>query len=65
MSNSEIPQHFLELRNYINKCKYKNCTHKHEPDCAIDKALENSDIHPSRHKSLMRLLGRIDNKSHL
>lgn len=58
MSQAELPKHFKELEGYLGHCKYKNCSHVHEPHCAIDQALEEGKIHRSRHKSLLSLLSK-------
>ncbi|HLX53889.1 MAG TPA: ribosome small subunit-dependent GTPase A, partial [Aquella sp.] len=35
LSVEELPELFPELRTYINKCRFRNCRHLNEPDCAI------------------------------
>lgn len=44
-----------DFQPHIQDCKFSNCTHLHEPQCAVQAALERGEISASRHK-LYRLL---------
>ena len=46
---------FPEFSPFLGKCRFNDCTHRSEPDCAIRKAVQNGAIHPSRHGSYVRL----------
>lgn len=46
---TEIAERFPEMRALMHQCKFHNCTHLHEPDCAVKKALEKGNIFPSRY----------------
>ena len=48
--------YFLEFVPYIHDCRYPNCTHDHEPACAIRAAVERGDITQVRYDSYLRLL---------
>ncbi len=52
----ELAHGFIEFRPYIGQCKFRDCTHTHEPGCAIIQAVESGDIFPSRHAAWRRLL---------
>ena len=39
---------FRELRPFIGHCKFSDCSHHGEPDCAIQQALKNGDINEER-----------------
>lgn len=39
---------FIEFRPYIGHCKFNNCSHTHEPGCAILAAVDSGQIHPQR-----------------
>ena len=41
---SEIEQAFIEFRPYIGHCRFNNCSHLEEPDCAIRQAVESGAI---------------------
>jgi ribosome biogenesis GTPase len=46
----EIADCFREFREYMNGCKFRGCTHIHEPGCAVVKALEQGEIAESRYE---------------
>lgn len=39
---------FIEFRPYLGKCRFNNCRHLQEPDCALREAAERHEIHPER-----------------
>ncbi|MFC0330789.1 ribosome small subunit-dependent GTPase A [Paenibacillus sepulcri] len=47
----ELGDCFREMRKLAPSCKFRGCTHLHEPDCAVLEALEAGEIAPSRHKN--------------
>jgi|JI10StandDraft_1071094.scaffolds.fasta_scaffold07583_2 ribosome biogenesis GTPase len=47
---------FPDFAPFAPHCKFKTCTHIHEPDCAIKKALEDNKLHPFRYASYTTLL---------
>ncbi len=51
----EIDAYFPELRNLVPHCQFSDCTHKHEPGCAVLAALKAGTIHPERYDSYLRL----------
>jgi ribosome biogenesis GTPase len=46
---------FPEFRPYLGKCRFANCSHSHEPDCAIRKAAENGEIDERRLKLFQQI----------
>ena len=57
---SVVPSHDLEmdlgdLAVHVPNCKFPDCTHRHEGDCAVKAAVERGDIHPERYESYVRL----------
>jgi ribosome biogenesis GTPase len=49
--------HFLpDLAPYVNTCKFPDCTHDHEPGCAIKNAVEQGHVHPARYESYLHIL---------
>lgn len=48
--------YFREFVPFIHDCHFPNCTHDHEPDCAIRQAVERGEIAPERYDSYLRLL---------
>lgn len=48
--------YFREFVPFIHSCRYPNCTHDHEPECAVRQAVEAGTISPERYESYLRLL---------
>lgn len=48
LSISELEHAFVEFRPYLGKCRFNNCQHLQEPDCAIKSAANTRHIHPER-----------------
>ena len=46
---------FPDFAPYIGKCRFDDCSHRKEPDCAVRAALEAGLIEPSRYESYLRL----------
>ena len=46
---------FPDFAPFLGKCRYNDCAHLHEPDCAVLQALKDGQIEPSRHASYARL----------
>ena len=51
----EIDGYFPELRELVMHCQFSDCTHTHEPGCAVLSAMEVGEIHPERYESYLRL----------
>jgi ribosome biogenesis GTPase len=51
----ELDAYFPELRNLVAHCQFSDCTHIHEPGCAVRRALEEGKIHTERYESYLRL----------
>ncbi len=51
----ELDSYFIEMRPYIENCKFADCSHRHEPGCAVLTAREAGHITLERHDSYMRL----------
>lgn len=51
----EMDAYFPELRSLVAQCQFSDCTHIHEPGCAVRRALEEGKIHPQRYDSYLRL----------
>ncbi|HHT52194.1 MAG: ribosome small subunit-dependent GTPase A [Bacteroidales bacterium] len=55
-SKDEIRDYFPEIRAYNNQCRFADCTHVHEPDCEVIKAVEEGKIPPSRYLNYVAIL---------
>lgn len=51
----EIDAYFPDLRDLVQHCQFSDCSHKHEPDCAVLAALKAGTVHPERYDSYLRL----------
>lgn len=51
----EMDAYFPELRDLVPHCQFSDCTHIHEPGCAVRAALEQGRIHRGRYESYLRL----------
>ena len=52
----EIALFFPEMKKKLPKCKYSNCMHVHEPNCAVKNGVETQSIHHQRYKSYLNIL---------
>jgi ribosome biogenesis GTPase len=51
----ELDGYFPEMLRLVEHCQFNNCTHVHEPGCAILAAVEAGQIHPDRYQSYLRM----------
>jgi ribosome biogenesis GTPase len=56
MEVEEIGHYFPEIFREAANCKYGNCTHRHEPGCAVREAVEKHLISESRYTSYLNML---------
>lgn len=53
---SEIAERFPEMRKFMHQCHFNNCSHIHEPGCAVVEAIKNGDIALSRYENYLSIL---------
>ena len=51
----ELQYSFPDFGPFIGKCRFDDCSHRREPDCAVRAALEAGDIQPTRYDSYLKL----------
>lgn len=56
MEREEVGHYFKEIFRISEDCRFNNCTHTHEPGCAVRQAVENHDISESRYTSYLSML---------
>ena len=56
MNRNEIGHYFKEIFRYSAQCRFNNCTHTHEPHCAVLQAVEDHNISQSRYNSYLSML---------
>jgi ribosome biogenesis GTPase len=53
---SEIPRCFPEMDRLLHLCQYKNCSHTHEPGCAVKSGIDNGTVSRLRYNSYLSIL---------
>ena len=56
----EVSHYFPEMLNLLSACKFHNCTHTHEPHCAVKQSLENGEIATSRYQNYLSIIQHED-----
>lgn len=56
MQDDNISHYFPEMRGLMHQCQYRNCTHLHEPKCAIIDAVEDGRIFLKRYESYVAMV---------
>ncbi|MDY6916075.1 MAG: ribosome small subunit-dependent GTPase A, partial [Candidatus Cloacimonadota bacterium] len=56
----ELPRIFPGFSNLFPKCKFPDCTHTHEEDCAVKKAVDNENFPLARYESYLRIIQSIE-----
>ena len=64
MDKEEIYHFFPEIFKFSKDCQYYNCTHIHEPNCAVKKAVENGEISLSRYNSYLSIMLEDENNKY-
>jgi len=64
MEPEELTSYFKEIFRFSNDCRFSNCTHTHEPGCAVLQALENHYIAQSRYQSYLSMLNDKDDSKY-
>ena len=55
IQGEELDAYFREMAPLVPKCQFNDCTHSHEPGCAVRAAVESGQIDPGRYDSYLRL----------
>ena len=53
---TELTSYFRDIFHFAKDCRFNNCTHTHEPGCAVLKAVDDHRIAPSRYLSYLNML---------
>lgn len=56
MEPEELTSYFKDIFHFSKECRFNNCTHTHEPGCAVLKAVEEHYIAASRYQSYLSML---------
>ena len=60
IDDKELWHYFPEMISRAGECRFFNCTHTHEPGCAVVEAVKDSDIAFSRYESYLKILDEDD-----
>ena len=52
---NSVEETFPDIAELGLECKFTDCTHEHEPGCAVQSAIENGDLDPGRYESFLKL----------
>lgn len=59
MTPEQVTQGFVEFRPLLGQCRFRNCSHRHEPGCALRDAEQQGIISPQRLESYFRILDSV------
>lgn len=60
----DIDGYFPDIFAYAKECRYNNCSHTHEPKCAVQRAVRDGKIAQSRYKSYLSMLYEDDEEKY-
>lgn len=63
VNKEDVKEYYLEFKPYRLRCKMSNCSHTHEPDCAIKEAVEDLSISSERYDNYLRILNSIESRN--
>ena len=63
VSPEELTYYFPEIAEAAGECRFRNCTHSHEPDCAVREAVENNAISSARYASYLRIRASLESET--
>ena len=61
-TTEDLNQAFPEIAEFSKSCKFRTCTHTHEPNCAVKPAVESSRIATFRFDNYLQFLSEIENR---
>jgi len=56
LTQQDLVDHYRDLGRFASNCQYSRCTHTHEPDCAVKRAVEANKLSSLRYRSYLKLL---------
>ena len=60
ITQKELKQYYPEFEEHQSQCKFKNCTHSHELECGIKKAVDKSLIHLTRYQNYLQIFSQLE-----
>lgn len=62
MDKAMVEEGFSEFKPFLGRCKFRNCSHEHEPGCALLKAIDEGQISKKRMDSYRHILGSLESE---
>jgi ribosome biogenesis GTPase len=59
LKKTDLKHYFYEMNEVGHECKYPDCSHTHEPGCAVLEAVKTKEISPIRYESYLKLLSEM------
>jgi ribosome biogenesis GTPase len=56
----ELDAYFIDIADYVSRCRFGDCTHENEPGCAVRAAVESGDIAQHRYQSFKQLRAELE-----
>lgn len=60
MAPQDLGGYFVEFRPHVEDCRFPNCTHHHEPGCAVVAAVDDGAVTPERYGSYLAILETVE-----
>ncbi len=60
LSKDEILSGFVEFTEFVGLCKFRDCSHKNDPGCALKQAVKDGRVTETRYNSYLRILQTVD-----
>lgn len=64
MKNDDVSHYFPEIFKTSDDCRFNNCTHTHEPGCAVKEAVETGEIAYSRYNNYLSILNEDEDEKY-
>ncbi|EGJ26987.1 ribosome small subunit-dependent GTPase A [Streptococcus porcinus] len=61
-NGEDLSEAFPEIRHFSHNCKFRSCSHRHEPQCAVIAAVEAGRIWQRRYDNYLQFLSEIENR---
>ena len=60
IDDAELAHYFPEMMRYLPDCRFYNCSHTHEPECAVVEAVKSGEIAYPRYESYLKIMDEDD-----
>ena len=60
IDDAELAHYFPEMMRYLPDCRFYNCSHTHEPGCAVGEAVKSGEIAYPRYESYLKIMDEDD-----